>query len=79
MKRVIFQRRGTYEEGKGLFNGALIIRKRGTHKKRKRAHVKIQGALIRVKRGIGIKRGRGTSYKGKGALVKVKEAPLRFK
>ena len=32
LKMVIYQRRGTYEKGKGLFlNGALIIRKRGTY------------------------------------------------
>ena len=28
--------------------------------------------------GVVIKREMGTYYKGKGALVKVKEAPLRF-
>ena len=28
--------------------------------------------------GVVIKRGRGTYYKGKGGLVKVKEAPLIF-
>ena len=34
---------------------------------------------MRVKKGEVIKRGRRTSYQGKGALVvKVKEAPLRF-
>ena len=41
------------------------------------------GVMVRTficKRIIGVvnKRGRGTSNKGKGALVKVKEAPLRF-
>ena len=40
--------------------------------------MKIQGALIRVEMGVVII-GRDTSYKGNGAIVKFKEAPLRFK
>ena len=36
--------------------------------------MKIKGVLIRVKMGVVIKRGRDTSNKGKGALVKLKQA-----
>ena len=73
---------GSYEKGKelSLFNGGTYHKEKGHLLENKKGHMlKLKVCSSEFKKGVVIKRRRGTSYKGKkGAVVKVKGAPLSF-